>query len=324
VRCSPDQVIVTSGAQQAFDIILRLLIDPGERVWMEEPGYLDVRGALVAAGARIVPVPVDDEGIDVAAGIRIARQARLAIVSPSHQYPTGTTLSVARRMALLSWATREGAWIIEDDYDSYFRYRGRPLSALQQLDLETAPAPDEGRVVYVGTFSKTMFPSLRLGFCIVPEWLAGHAANARAIADRNSPIADQAALATFIEEGHYDRHLRRVRVVCQERYDALRHHITRLLGDTLALNPSSAGTHVLAHLRNERAGRKRNAATTSAIAQLAAAAAAHDLVVFRLSRYCLETPVRDALVLGYGGLPLRRIQWGVEQLARAAQSCGLG
>ena len=167
VGCNAAQVIVTSGAQQAFDVLFRLALDPGDAAWMEDPGYLDVRAALVAAGARIVPVPVDRHGLDVAAGIRRAPQARLAVVSPSHQYPTGATLSAARRSALLEWARRAGAWIVEDDYDSYFRYRGRPVPALQRLDRDTIGA-HETRILYVGTFSKTMFPSLRLGFCV--DW----------------------------------------------------------------------------------------------------------------------------------------------------------
>jgi GntR family transcriptional regulator/MocR family aminotransferase len=220
VRCAADQVIVTSGAQQAFDLLSRLLLDPGDPVWIEEPGYLDLRGALVAAGARLVPVPVDENGLDVDAGIRLAPDARVICVSPSHQYPIGATLSASRRFALLAWAERAGAWIIEDDYDSYFRYRGRPLPALQTLDAErhrltsrrtVRAVARADRVVYVGTFSKTMFPSLRLGYCVVPDTLVDAVVNARAVADRNSPLADQAALAAFIDAGHYDRHLRRVR-----------------------------------------------------------------------------------------------------------------
>ena len=200
VRCTAQQVVVTSGSQQAFDILFRLLLDPGERAWIEEPGYLDVRAALVGAGAELIPVPVDGSGLDVAEGIRRAPGARLAVVSPSHQYPTGATLSATRRAALLDWARSTGAWIVEDDYDSYFRYSGRPMSALQGVDRD---------VVYVGTFSKTVFPALRLGFCVVPESILDAVINARAVADRNSPIVDQAALAEFIVNGHYDRHLRR-------------------------------------------------------------------------------------------------------------------
>lgn len=312
--CSPDQVIITSGAQQAFDVVFRLLLDPGDRAWIEEPGYLDVRAALVGAGAQVVPVPVDEQGIDVAAGIRRAKDARLAIVSPSHQYPTGATLAATRRAALLEWARQAGAWLIEDDYDSYFRYRGRPLSALQRFDEDGVRAHGFApRVVYVGTFSKTMFPSLRLGFCVVPEPLVAALANARAVADRNSPVADQAALATFIRDGHYDRHLRRLRLVYQERYEAMRYSIRRELSGAVTLGTAAAGTHLLGWLAN----RRRDAAR-----KVADAAAAEDLVIFPLSRYCLEPPARDALVLGYGGLTPRRIAAGAERLARAVERVG--
>jgi GntR family transcriptional regulator/MocR family aminotransferase len=303
VRCAPEQVIVTSGAQQAFDLLFRLLLDPGDEAWIEEPGYLDVRAALIGSGARVIPARMDAQGIDVAEGVRRAKGARLAVVSPSHQYPTGATLSVTRRAALVEWARAAGAWIIEDDYDSHFRYAGRPLSALQRMDAD--------RVLYVGTFSKTMFPSLRLGFCVVPERLAGTVANARAVADRNSPIADQAALATFIADGHYDRHLRRARLHYRERHEAMRYHFARLLGGRVSLAPAEAGTHVLAWFE----GRPRRGLAL----EVARAAEAEDLVVFPLSRYCLERPVRDGMVLGYGGLTPARIRSGTERLARVIE-----
>ena len=303
VRCAPEQVVVTSGAQQAFDLLFRLLLDPGDEAWIEEPGYLDVRAALVGAGARLVPVPVDAQGIDVDAGVRLARRARLAVVSPAHQYPTGATLSATRRAALLAWAARAGAWVVEDDYDSYFRYRGRPLTTLQQLDADAGGA----RVAYVGTFSKTMFPSLRLGYCVVPDALVDAVANARAVADRNSPIAEQAALAAFIDSGQYDRHLRRVRLVCAERHEAMRHEIARRLGGALTVTPATAGTHLLARLAALRA---------DAVSRAAADAG---LVAFPLGRYCLTPSANDTLVLGYGGLDPRRIARGVERLARVIE-----
>ena len=306
IRCDAEQVIVTAGAQQAFNVLFQLLLDPGDEAWIEEPGYLDVRGALTAHGARIVPVPVDERGLDVEAGIAMAPSARLAYVSPSHQYPTGATLSAERRWKLLDWARQRGAWIVEDDYDSYFRYRGRPLPALQSLDAERRSSSDvSSRVAYVGTFSKTMFPSLRLGYCIVPTGLADAVANARAVADRNSPIADQAALEIFIREGHYDRHLRRVRSACLERHDALRASVERHLGGALSLSAMNAGTHALGWL-----ARGLPSAT-----QIEARARDDGLVVFPLSRYCLSRPRRDAIVLGYGGLTPRLIEAGVRRLA---------
>lgn len=312
VRCDPRQVIVTAGAQQAFDILFRVLLDPGDRVWMEEPGYLDVRAALVGAGASLVPVPVDGRGLDVARGIALAPDARLVVVSPSHQYPTGATLSAPRRASLLEWARAAGAWIVEDDYDSHFRYRGRPIPALQRYDVERAHGC-VARVVYVGTFSKTMFPALRLGFCVVPHELVEVVTNARAVASRNAPSSDQAALASFIRDGDYDRHLRRARLVYEERYDAMRAAFARELTGVVSLMPAAAGTHVLGWL--EPSGRRRAGKESEAV-RISRAAAEEGLVIFPLSRYCVVPPARDALVLGYGGLTPRQIRAGAARLAR--------
>jgi GntR family transcriptional regulator/MocR family aminotransferase len=311
VRCEAHRVVVTSGSQQAFDILFRLVLDPGEHVWMEEPGYLDVRAALLGAGARIVPVPVDDSGLNVEEAIRRRRDARLAVVSPSHQYPTGVTLSAARRRALLSWAREADAWIVEDDYDSYFRYSGRPTRALQGEDgqeCETSGPGRRPRVLYVGTFSKTMFPALRLGFCVVPDRLVEPVSNAKAVADRHSPIVEQAALAEFITLGHYDRHLRRMRVACQERYEAMQFHFRRRLAGAITLAKTSAGTHVLGRLAGP-------IAAAGGLAEVIRRAGEQDLVLFPYSRYCQASTDDDQLVLGFGGLTLEKIASGVERLA---------
>jgi GntR family transcriptional regulator/MocR family aminotransferase len=306
VRCRHDQVIITSGSQQAFDVLCRVLLDPGDRAWVEEPGYLDLRGALLAAGAELVPVPVDAHGIVVDEGRRLARFARVAVVSPSHAYPSGVTLSGARRIALIDWARSAGAWIVEDDYDSYFRFAGRPMSSLQGIE----PAAQGGHVIYVGTFSKTVFPSLRLGFCVVPDSLIDAVTNARAVAGRHAPMIDQAALTEFIASGQYDRHLRRVRVACEERHAAMHHAFTRIFGDRLRLTEMSAGTHVLGHFRPEWTDDDPGLAI-----RVASLADEEGVIVFPLSRYCLHPPSPDALVLGFGGVPPRRITAGAERLA---------
>ena len=317
LRCTADQIIVTSGGQQAFDILFRLLLDPGDRAWIEEPGYLDVRAALIGAGARLVPVRVDGQGIVVADGERAGAQARLAVVSPSHQYPTGTTMSATRRTALLDWARRSGAWVVEDDYDSHFRYRGRPFLALHRTDQDaTVHTGSSERVIYVGTFSKTMFPALRLGFCVVPEALIDAVANARAVAGRNSATVDQAALAEFITAGHYDRHLRRSRVAYRERYEAMRFYFKRELDGVVSLVPASAGTHVIGRLV---AGGRGSQQRRSLAVRISTAAADAGLVVFPLSRYCVDEPGEDGLVLGYGGLTQRRIAAGAARLARVIE-----
>src|SRR5215208_4673656 len=210
VRCTPEQVLITAGSQQALDLCARTLLDPGDRAWVEDPGYLGARGAIVAAGAQPVPVPVDAEGLDVAAGRERCPRARLAFVTPSRQLPLGMTMSASRRLALLEWAARAGAWVIEDDYDSEFRYASRPLAALQGLD-------PHGCVLYVGTFSKVMFPSLRLGYLVVPPRLAEAFAAARHFADYCPPYLEQAVMSDFITEGHFERHIRRMRTIYRER-----------------------------------------------------------------------------------------------------------
>lgn len=214
VRCDPKQVHITTGSQQALDLIARLLLDPGNAAWIEEPGYPGARAALEGQGIRLTPIPVDQDGLDVAAGIARCPQARLVYVSPSHQYPLGVTLSLPRRFALLDWARRAGAWIVEDDYDSEFRYSGRPLAALQGLDCDD-------RVLYVGTFGKTLFPSLRLGYLVVPSHLTDVFAAARGAIDRQTATLPQAVVADFINEGHFTRHIRRMRTLYRERQETL-------------------------------------------------------------------------------------------------------
>ena len=193
-----------AGAQQGLDLACRLLLDPGDRVWMEDPGYPGARSALVGPGPGSSRCAVDAEGLDVEAGVRGGGDARLVYVTPSHQYPLGVPMSLPRRLALLKWASQARAWVLEDDYDSEFRYGARPIPCLHGLDVD-------GRVIYVGSFSKTLFPALRLGFVIVPPDLQDRLVAARAAADQHPPVLDQAVLTDFIVEGHFARHLRRMR-----------------------------------------------------------------------------------------------------------------
>ena len=216
VRCVADQVIVVSSSQQALDMASRVLIDPGDRAWLEEPGYLGARGALVAAGADIVPVPVDESGLQVEIGHERGPDARLISVSPSHQYPLGVTMSLARRLELLDWAAEHGAWILEDDYDSEFRFRGAPLAALQGLDRAD-------RVIYIGTFTKVVFPSLRLAYVVAPRGLVPALVAARSFVDRHSPTLPQVVLADFMTGGHFTAHIR------QPPRNASRNHLRQRL-----------------------------------------------------------------------------------------------
>ena len=308
VRCTPDQVFVVNGAQQAVDLTSRVLLGAGDEVWMEDPGYVHARIAVRDAGAQLIPVPVDDQGLDVAAGELRAPHARLACVTPSHQFPLGVVMSAPRRLALLAWARRAGAWILEDDYDSEFRYSGRPLPCLQGLDVERCEREAQPRVLYVGTFSKTLAPGFRLAYMIVPDILIDTFRSARRALDRYAPTLEQGVLADFIAEGHYARHVRRARALYAERQQVMIEALSARLGGALDVVPDAAGLHLVAWLRDGG----NDVAVRRAAAQEGVAASA-------LSLYRME-PVdgaRGALVLNYAGFDERAIQAGVEGLQRA-------
>lgn len=298
VNCSAEQVIVTAGSQQALDLAARLLLDPGDAAWVEDPGYLGARGALRAAGVRSIPVPVDSGGLSVVEGEKRAPEARLACVTPSHQYPLGMTMPLSRRTSLLAWARRHRAWIVEDDYDSEFRYSGRPLQALQGLD-------PIGCVIYTGTFSKVLFPSLRLGYMVVPESLVDTFVSARALVDRHPPGLEQAIVAEFLAEGHFARHVRRMRTLYAERQEALVLALGRELGGAIEASPAEAGMNLTAWLRG-------NASDL----ELSNKAAQVGVVVTPVSAYALEVKPRSGLLLGYAAFSTRQIREGVRKLAQ--------
>jgi GntR family transcriptional regulator/MocR family aminotransferase len=315
-RCTADQVFVVNGTQQALDLVARVLLDPGDAVWVEDPGYAGAQAALVGAGARIVPVPVDDEGLDVTAGERAAPHARLVYVTPSHQFPLGAVMSAPRRLALLAWARRRGAWVVEDDYDSEFRYTGRPLPCLQGLDAEQRAPGEAARVIYVGTFSKTLVPGLRLAYLVVPDALVEAVRAARITTDRHTPTLAQGVLADFIDEGHYARHVRRVRALYAERQAMLLDAAGETLHDLLTLAPDAAGLHLVGWLPP----------TVSDVAA-AAAAEAEGVEVLALSRCTLapsSSPRRGALLLSYAGFDGDAIRSGIRLLRRALDAMGNG
>ncbi|HRF47081.1 MAG TPA: PLP-dependent aminotransferase family protein [Anaerolineales bacterium] len=296
VRCTADQIVIVSGSQGALDLVARLLVDPGDPVWLEDPGYLGARGAFAGAGARIVPVPVDAEGLRVEVGRQRCIDARLAYLTPSHQFPLGVTLSLQRRLELLDWARSANAYVVEDDYDSEYRFHGRPLAALQGLD-------ETGRVIYVGTFSKTLFPSLRLGYLILPHGLLDTFLAAKAYTEVHAPALEQGALADFIADGHFGRHIRRMRALYGERREAL---LSALVGLPVEPFVADTGMHGIGWLQR--------GADDVAVTR---AAAEHGVDVTPLSRFSLARNPRPGLLLGYACVDPARIKAGARRLAAA-------
>ena len=299
VVCSAEQVIIVAGAQQAFDLAARVLLDAGDAVWLEDPFYSGARAAFLAHGAKTFGVPVDDAGFSLTEAIKTGVQPKLVYVTPSHQMPLGVTMSLQRRLGLLDWASRAKAWIVEDDYDSEFRYNGRPLASLQGLDKSE-------RTLYVGTFSKTLFPSLRLGCLVVPNSLVEIFTTARLIGDLQSPTVDQAVLNDFIVEEHFARHIRRMRALYKERQEILIDEASRELGGLLEVAPDDAGLHLVGWLPKNVCDR---CASTKALAHNVAAAA--------LSNYSERSLNRGGLILGYAATDEQQIKTGVQKLAAA-------
>ena len=295
-RCDASQILVTTGSQQALQIAAQVLLNPGDEVLMEEPGYPGARLAFTSVGARLLPVPVDGEGMIVSEIPGRHRHARIAYVTPSHQYPLGRTMSAARRMSLLKWAVRSRSWIIEDDYDSEYRFGSRPIASLQGLDAD-------GRVIYVGTFSKVLFPAIRLGYVIIPRDLIPAFSAVRDAADIFSSTFYQAVLTDFIREGHFGRHIRRMRMLYMERRRTLVDAIRNQMGDTLEVIGAEAGMHLVALLPQgiEDVSVSKHAAKIGVSAM-------------PLSSCYLKPPSRGGLILGYGGANARQIHDGIQKL----------
>ncbi len=297
VRTDAEDIVVTNGAQQALDLIGRVLVSPGDVVAVEEPGYPPARQLFASLGARVVGVPVDEDGLVVDA---LPPTARLVYTTPSHQFPLGTPMSLARRSALLGWASRHEAAVVEDDYDSEFRFSERPLEPLLSLD-------GSGRVLYVGTFSKTMLPALRLGFIVTPPSLAPALRAARQLADGYGAVATQAALARFMDEGQLARHVRRAAKVYAGRQQAVVAALRRELGDLLAIVPSAASLHVCTRLR---------CGDAELAERVARVASGHGVGLEPLGRYCGERPTQAGFVVGYGAVPSESVDEGIRLVAR--------
>jgi len=302
VRCDASRIIITAGSQSGLQMAFRALLDPGQAVWVEEPGYPGVHRALALAGHEAVPVAVDAEGLNVKDGMRRRPHARAVYITPSHQYPLGMTLSAGRRIQLLSWAQRSGAWIIEDDYDSEYRFGGRPIASLQGLD-------SDDRVIYAGTFSKVLFPGLRIGYLVLPEDLVPVLRAVRDASDIFAPVLYQRVLADFIRDGQLARHIRRMRALYAERRTRMIAAIKEHLGRGFEIQSAEAGMHLVVRLPHGLDDRLA--------AQQAAAAG---ISCIALSDCCLESPRYGGLILGYGGVEMQQISESMRQLARVVRS----
>lgn len=301
VRCEPEQVLVVNGSQEALEITVRVLLDPGSRVWIEEPCYHLAHDVFKLNGCELVRVPVNEEGLDVAAGIAKCHKARAAFVSPSHQFPLGVTMSAARRLRLIEWAQSSGAWIIEDDYDSEYRYESQPIASLQGLD-------PNSRVIYIGTFSKVLFPSLRLGYIVVPPDMVDRFLVTRRVMDLGCPTFHQEVVADFIVEGHFERHIRRMRALYGDLRRTLVENLREHLEKTLCPVGDEAGMHLTAMLSTKHRDE-----------EVAARAVREKLSLFPLSRLYLGRP-RQGFVLGFGGTTASEIPVAVRRLRGLLES----
>lgn len=304
LRCVAEQVMVVSGTQHALDMITRLLLNPGDAVWMEDPGYPGACAMLKAAGTKVVPVPVDEHGMQVSVAKRRAPQARMAYVTPANQFPLGTLLSLERRLQLLVWARENRAWIFEDDYDSEFRFTGRPLSALQGLQ-------PEANVIYSCSCNKMLFPTLRIGFLVLPPVLVEPARRARSLLDRHPSLLDQLVLTEFIEQGHFSRHLRKMRQAYAEKHAVLTDAVAARLSGTLTLGRCDTGLQTTAWLPPHLEDR--------AFAQRMAV---ENVEVMPLSNYAQQWPVKNAVHLGFAAVNAKELKRGVAALEKVLTGGG--
>jgi len=296
VTCDAQQIMVVSGSQQALEIAARVLLNPGDSIWIEEPSYRLARQVFAMSGCNLIPVPVDEEGMNVAEGWKKCPKARAACVTPSHQFPLGVTMSASRRLQLLDWAQRSGSWIIEDDYDSEYRYDSMPITSLQGLDRDS-------RVIYMGTFSKTLFPSLRVGYVVIPPDLVDRFLAVRHAMDIYPPHLYQAVLTDFIREGHFARHIRRTRMIYHERRNVLVESLQSELGSRVKVLGVDGGMHLVASLPKGYADR-----------EIAERAAKQNLWLWPLSPSYLGPASQPGFILGFGSTLTREIPKAVRQL----------
>lgn len=296
LHCDPEQVIIVTGSQQALDMSVRVLLDPGSPVWVEEPGYRLARDVLTLAGCRSVPVPVNEEGLNVTLGIKRCPDARAAFVTPSHQFPLGVTMSATRRLQLIEWAQRAGAWILEDDYDSEYRFESHPISSLQGLD-------NNSRVIYMGTFSKVLFPAIRLGYLVVPPDLVDHFQRVRWVMDLCPTNLYQDVLADFIREGHFARHIRRMRTYYGELRTCMVESLHQELGSMVEVLGDEAGMHVTVILKHGQDDKK-----------ISVRAALQGLSLWPLSPSYIGPVAHQGFILGFAGVTKAEIPKAVRKI----------
>lgn len=304
IACSPEQVVIVSGSQQALDLAARILINAGDHVALEEPTYEGARQVFAAAGARVVSVPVDRDGLQVARLPAKSPHCRAIYVTPSHQFPTGAVLSAPRRAELLDWARAHGSYIIEDDYDGELRYDIRPIEAIKGADVDD-------RVIYVGTLSKVLFPSMRLGYLVSPRALLDSFVTAKHVCDRLTPMLLQMSLADFMSQGHFSRHLLRAKRLCAQRRAALLQATEQHLGGRVTIEGSNAGIHVMMWVNDRPA---------SDVPQMIRAAADRGVGIYPISPYFVEPPERAGFLLGYASMEESMISEGIERLAKVIGS----
>lgn len=297
VRCTAEQVLIVSGALEGLDRTARLVLNPGEPAWMEEPGYPSAAAVLRAVGATVCGVPVDSEGLNLGRGIRRWPRPRLIYVTPAHQFPLGVAMSLRRRLALLEWARKAGVLIFEDDYDSEYRYSGRPVPALQGLDRS-------GVVIFGGSFSAVMFPAMRLGYLVVPPEMMDVFAAAQSVSKHHPPLLGQAVLCDFISEGHFARHIRRMREVYAERLNVLLKAVREHLEGAVEISNVEAGLQTIGWLRGKIRAE-----------DVALAAAKKNVEVVPLSRYAFGRTRGNGIVLGFAAVEPKELRRGVEELA---------
>ena len=297
IVCRPEEVFIFNGAQDAFNRIGNTLLDPGDTVWFENPGHIGARNSLITCGVRLIPVPIDEEGISVEAGLRLAPNFRLVFVTPAHQHPLGVTMSLKRRLELLGAAERAKAWIVEDDYVGEFHFSGQPPPTLKSVD-------QEGRVIYVGTFSKTLFPALRLGYMVAPPDFVEIFHRIAGATMQGAPTHLQLIVARFIEEGHFAAHIRRMRKIYAEREQTIVESARRHLAGLMTVKPTNSGFHTTARLAPEFDE-----------AEVSRWAAERGIVVSTIGRFSIAPTPQSGLILGFSAIPPRAIESGIAMLA---------